>query len=207
LLLLRSHPAWREEFIPSSRKEKRQLGTASHPYGVRLFIGILYNPAAPIETILQMLDDRFGERQYSHGPIPFAWTEYYSKEMGTSLTKLYYNYQNTIDRAILPEIKIFSNELEQKFVDALGNRQVNIDPGYISRDKVVLATTKDFYHRLYLADGIFGEVTLHYRRGRFRYFSWTYPDYRDPAVMQFLERVRAPLVKELRDRHSPEGGI
>ncbi|MBN1578685.1 MAG: DUF4416 family protein [Chitinispirillaceae bacterium] len=175
------------------------MGTASQPSTVKLMIAFLYNEKAPVEGILRKLDERFGERRFSFGPVPFSWTDYYREEMGDALQKFYFTYQTGIDRDTLPAIKTFTNELEYSFTDGRGNRRVNIDPGYVARDKVVLATTKDFYHRIYLADGIFGEVTLHYRKGKFRYFSWTYPDFRDPAVMQFLERVRAPLVKELRD--------
>ncbi|MBN1308059.1 MAG: DUF4416 family protein [Chitinispirillaceae bacterium] len=175
------------------------MGTALKPPKVKLMIAFLYHEKAPVETILRKLDERFGRRQFSVGPVPFTWTGYYRDEMGEPLRKLYFNYQTDIGREVLPSIKTFTNKLECSFTDGRGNRRVNIDPGYVARDKVVLATTKDFYHRMYLADGIFGEVTLHYRKGRFRYFSWTYPDFRDPAVMRFLERVRAPLVKELRD--------
>ena len=180
------------------------MGTASNPSRVKLFIAVLYNPASPVGDVLAKLDQRFGDRQFVHGPVPFSWSDYYKEEMGDSLHKLYYNYQIGIERQLLPEIKIFTNELEKQYADAHGNRLINIDPGYVARDKVVLATTKDFYHRLYLADGIFGEVTLHYRKGKFRYFSWTYPDFRDEAVMSFLERVRAPLVKEIRQGDNEE---
>jgi hypothetical protein len=162
-------------------------------------MAFLYNPAAPFEAIQKKLDDRFGERQFSFGPVPFSWTEYYSGEMGQSLLKSYFSYQTSIDRDSLPSIKHFTNALEQTSADSHGNRLINIDPGYVTRDKVVLATTKDFYHRIYLANGIYGEVTLHYRKGKFRYFSWTYPDFRNAEIMLFLERVRAPLVKEIRD--------
>ena len=182
------------------------MGTATPPSKVRLFIAFLYNESAPIEEILRRLDDRFGDRQFSYGPVPFTWTDYYRSEMGVSLKKLYFNYRDGITRDMLPAIKIFTNNVEQSSADGRGNRRVNIDPGYVARDKAVLATTKDFYHRLYLADGIFGEVTLHYRKGKFRYFSWTYPDFRDPGVMQFLERVRSPLVKELRDAEVQSDG-
>jgi hypothetical protein len=120
--------------------------------------------------------------------------------MGSPLNKYYYSYSKGISRELLPEIKQFTNELEKSYSAPDGSRRINIDPGYVARDKVVLATTKDFYHRLYLSNGIFGEVTLHYRKGRFRYFSWTYPDFRDPEVMKFLEKIRAPLVKAIRDK-------
>jgi hypothetical protein len=76
---------------------------------------------------------------------------------------------------------------------------VNVDPGYIARDKLVLASTKDFYHRLYLADGIYGEVTLHFRKGVFRFFSWTYPDYKEPSFLEFLTKARAKYMHEIRE--------
>lgn len=186
------------------------MGKVSQCAPVKLFIALLYHNEAPLDTVIQRLDDLFGKRQHSFGPIPFSWTDYYSDEMGHPLFKLYYNYEKSIDRSNLPGIKTFTNSLEQSLRDSHGNRMVNIDPGYVARDKVVLATTKDFYHRLYLAEGIFGEVTLHYRKGRFRHFSWTYPDFREPEVMQFLERVRAPLVKDIRtaaDTSSPDAAV
>ena len=174
------------------------MGTASVPHKVQLFFALLYSDRIPVECVLDALDREYGERDRACGPVAFSWTGYYRSEMGTALRKMYFNYRECIDRDRLPAIKIHTNALEKRFSDSTGNRLVNIDPGYVARDKVVLATTKDFYHRLYLADGIYGEVTLHYRRGRFRYFSWTYPDFRDPQVMQFLEKIRAPLVRAIR---------
>jgi len=174
------------------------MGTAQKPSDVKLFIAFLYNENAPLDLVAEKLDLLYGKRLYSLGPLPFSWTEYYSGEMGQSLQKVYFSYEKSIDRSDLPAIKNYTNSIEELTADHNGNRTVNIDPGYVSRDKVVLATTKDFYHRLYIADGIFAEVTLHYRKGSFRYFSWTYPDFRNPATLQFLERIRAPLVKEIR---------
>jgi hypothetical protein len=179
-------------------QRKRILGTAATPHKVRLLFAVLYADTAQIEAIFTLLDREFGKRDQLYGPVPFSWTEYYSDEMGSALHKVYFNYTDSIDRDRLPSIKNLTNSIERQYAGPGRNRTVNIDPGYVARDKVVLATTKDFYHRLYLADGIFGEVTLHYRKGRFRYFSWTYPDFRNPEVMRFLERIRAPLVQQLR---------
>ena len=174
------------------------MGTAATPHNVQLIIALLYSPETPVGVVLDELDRRFGTRERSYGPVPFSWTEYYRDEMGDNLQKMYFSYQNSIDRDLLPSIKLRTNAIERQFAQPDGNRSINIDPGYVARDKVVLATTKDFYHRLHLADGIYGEVTLHYRKGRFRYFSWTYPDFRDPEVLRFLEGVRAPLVRRIR---------
>jgi hypothetical protein len=173
------------------------MGMPSQPLGVKFFAAVMYKSTLDIEPILKRLDDRFGARECVYGPIPFSWSEYYSSEMGDTLLKTYISYETIADRSALPAIKLFTNSIEDELaVD--GKRLVNIDPGYLSRDKVVLATTKDFYHRLYLSDGIYAEVTLHYKRGQYRFFSWTYPDYRQQAIYQFYEKSRATLVKELR---------
>lgn len=177
------------------------MGCVTQPMQVKLFLAVLYDPSLDIDALLLPFDKQFGKRLYYHGPVSFSWTSYYEKEMGTALQKLYCSYMVGIDRETLPAIKVMANKREAEYAVSGGGRRVNIDPGYVARDKVVLATTKDFYHRLYLANGIYGEVTLHYRKGRFRYFSWTYPDFKDVAVIEFLERIRLSLVKEIcRDR-------
>lgn len=173
------------------------MGFPSQPSMSKLFFAVMYQPEFPIQKLIDLLDKKFGEREYNYGPIQFSWSDYYRDEMGSDLRKIYFNYISSFEREKLPSLKLFSNELEAEFaVD--GKRIVNIDPGYIARDKLVLATTKDFYHRVYLGNGIFGEVTLHYRRGRFRFFSWTYPDYKEENFFNYLEKARATLVKQIR---------
>jgi hypothetical protein len=174
------------------------MGIAQQPHQVVLFFAVTYDPSFEITTIYSKLDERFGARDQTFGPVAFSWTEYYEKEMGKDLQKVYFTYSTLIDRDTLAEIKNFSNQLESMFA-LEGNRRVNIDPGYVARDKLVLASTKDFFHRIYIGDGIFAEVTLHYRKGRYRFFSWTYPDFRDPEFQRFLEKVRAPLVRDARN--------
>jgi hypothetical protein len=169
------------------------MGIAQIPPPVKLIIAITFDPSIGTDEVFSALDARFGARDEAFGPIPFSWTEYYAAEMGTSLYKVYVTYLTPVARDRLPLIKNFTNQLEAQYAVA-GKRRVNIDPGYIAKDKLVLASTKDFFHRLYLGEGIFGEVTLHYRKGRYRFFSWTYPDYRDTAFLSFLEKARASLV-------------
>jgi hypothetical protein len=134
----------------------------------------------------------------SYGPVPFSFSDYYTDEMGTDLLKWYLTFGPLMDRERLPDVKIFTNEFERERC-INGQRMVNVDPGYIARDKLVLASTKDFYHRLYLADGIYGEVTLHFRKGVFRFFSWTYPDYKEPSFLEFLTKARAKYMHEIRE--------
>jgi hypothetical protein len=180
------------------------MGIPSKPLGVKIFVAVMYKSSLNPDNVLKMLDDKFGKRECTYGPIPFSWSEYYSSEMGGDLHKVYISYENLVDRAELPSIKLFTNNIEGELAEN-NKRKVNIDPGYISRDKVVLATTKDFYHRLYLSDGIYGEVTLHYKRGQYRFFSWTYPDYRQLNIYQFFEKARSSLVKEIRSQEDASG--
>jgi hypothetical protein len=173
------------------------MGAVSTPLPVKLMFAVTYDPSVDLNSVLSILNARFGTPEYTYGPLPFTWTRYYAEEMGENLMKFYFNYPDFMDRSLIVSLKHYTNDLEKSFmVD--GRRRVNIDPGYIARDKLVLATTKDFYHRLYLGDGIYGEVTLHYRRGKYRIFSWTYPDFREPELHSFLEKARARLVKEIR---------
>jgi hypothetical protein len=175
------------------------MGTPKSPEPVKLFIGVMYDKDASIDDVLGRLNKKFGPCEFSCGPLPFIWTDYYEKEMGKDLLKIFCCYKKLIDRDKLPPIKLWTNALERDY-PGNGGRRVNIDPGYLSRDKLVLASTKDFYHRLYLGDGIYGEVTLHFRRDVFRYFSWTYPDYKEAAVHEMLIKARESLVEEIRSR-------
>jgi hypothetical protein len=173
------------------------MGTPQKPAPVKLFAGIMFDEQFAIDRVLDEMEKRFGAAEYRFGPVPFSWTDYYAEEMGGRCKKIYVCYETLIAREILPSIKLWTNNIEQNHAEA-GKRKVNIDPGYIARDKLVLATTKDFYHRLYLGQGIYGEVTLHFRQGCFRHFSWTYPDYKEETFHEFLIKARASLVGNLR---------
>lgn len=169
------------------------MGVAREPMSAALFVGVLYSRDVDVREVLSLLAGRFGPVEGSHGPIPFTFSEYYKEEMGEGLRKEYCAFQDCISRGELAAAKCFTNEIESHFL-VNGKRTVNLDPGYITSDKLVLASTKDFFHRVFLGRGIYAEVTLHYRQGRFRHFSWTYPDYRETGVQKLLEMVRAKLV-------------
>jgi hypothetical protein len=188
-------PAFLAQSILLPRTDR--MGTTQKPLPVKLFFAIMYHERAPIDAVLERLRSRFGRIEATFGPAPFSWTDYYAKEMGASLLKSYCCIEKPIDRDELPAIKRWTNNLEQEYA-LEGNRSVNVDPGYLARDKLVLASTKDFYHRLYLGEGIYGEVTLHFRQGKYRYFSWTYPDFKEEKLQEFLMKARAGLIGELK---------
>ena len=88
-------------------------------------------------------------------------------------------------------------DLEQRFCDDLAvpstARPVNIDPGLITPAKLILATTKDHAHRIYLGRGIHAEVTLRYVGRKWTPWPWTYPDYAAPTYHSFFDQVREML--------------
>jgi len=172
------------------------MGIAEQPSKAKLFLAILYHKDAAIDRLIKKVCSEFGPIDTTYGPIPFAFTDYYEDEVGQDPLKYYLTFERTIERDVLPSIKTLTNAIESEYcVD--GKRKANLDPGYLGKDKLVLASTKDFYHRIYLSQGIYGEVTLHFRKGIFRYFSWTYPDYKDEAFLEFLTKTRAAFVHSL----------
>ncbi len=159
---------------------------------VQLFFGLLFSDTEIVDEVLRRLRLDYGECVLETEPVPFTQTQYYEKEMGASITRKFIATEFKIDMEELPGIKRYTNKIEKTFADKEGNRKVNIDPGYLTLSKVVLATTKDYDHRLYLKSGIFGEVTLHYKGARHSYVprEWTYPDYRERFALDFFNQLR-----------------
>jgi len=130
--------------------------------------------------------------------MPFDFTDYYAPEMGESLQRKFLVFARPFDAERLPEIKRRTNDLEDRLAgpDYPVRRPINLDPGYITLSKLVLATTKDHAHRIYLRDGIYAEITLSYVGGAYRAHPWTYPDYRSPDYLAFFESVRRRIKAE-----------
>jgi hypothetical protein len=140
----------------------------------------------------------------AYGPVdrvspfwPFEFTSYYAEEFGEGLLRQFLSVHSLMDPARLPEVKLHTNDLEQRF-SVEGRRQINLDPGYIDLSKLVLATTKNHQHRLYLGQGIYGEVTLRFTRKSFRPWEWTYPDYRTDEYIRFFNEVRQTYLTQLK---------
>jgi hypothetical protein len=126
----------------------------------------------------------------------FVETDYYDAEMGAGLKKQFWVFGNTIDPGRLAAIKRQTNFWEAEYAGLKTHtepRPLNLDPGYLTLAKLVLASTKDHAHRIYLAEGIYAEVTLSFRRGAWQPFDWTYPDYRRADFQQFFSRCRELL--------------
>jgi hypothetical protein len=104
-------------------------------------------------------------------------------------------FERLIEQEQLAAIKVTTNALELQWAQEK-RRQVNIDPGYLLRERLVLATGKNFTHRIYIGQGIYADLTLIYRRGRFEALPWTYPDYKAENMQIFLTRARNKLIAD-----------
>jgi len=139
---------------------------------------------------------QFGPLYEKSPAFEFTETDYYEPSMGSNLKKQFLTFQNLIDPGSLPEIKRMTNEWEIQYAAESRHdepRSLNLDPGYLTLAKLVLASTKDHAHRIYLRDGIYAEVTLNYRSGGWRFFDWTFPDYQRHDYQEFFSRCRQKL--------------
>ena len=159
---------------------------------VKLFVGVLVSDRALIAGVKERLVAEYGPIDHASPVIPFDFTDYYDAEMGDLIERVFFSFETLVDADRLPEIKRRTNELEEAFAAMMTavKRPVNLDPGYIEHAKVVLMSTKNFYHRLYMSHGIFAEVTLHFRNNTFQFFPWTYPDYQSKDYQDFFMRMR-----------------
>src|SRR5262245_16596881 len=156
-------------------------------------MGLILARVAPLVAIRQQLEAAYGRIDLETEPSPFVATHYYEREMGPALQRLFWSFEALIAPDALTGIKCETNAMERTFALADGQgwrRRVNLDPGYVDLAKLVLATTKDRQHRLYLGQGIYAEVTLRYTGGRFVPWEWTYPDYQTPDYLAFFDTVR-----------------
>ncbi len=148
----------------------------------------------------ERLVEEFGPVDRIGDVMPFDFTGYYDAETGTPLFRMFLSFTDLIAPDSLPEIKRWTNDLEDEFAslpDAAVPRPVNIDPGYITPSKLVLASMKDFSHRICLDGGVFAEITLLYNKG-WRTLPWTFPDYGSGRYEPFLTEAREGLLAEIR---------
>ncbi|BCV25565.1 DUF4416 family protein [Gelria sp. Kuro-4] len=175
------------------------MGRVTVPEPVTPIASVFTGDEGLFAAVRAALAERLGPCIYASPVLPFDHTDYYAAEMGPDLKRRLFAFADLVDPGELPALKHWSNSLEAHWaVD--GRRRVNIDVGYITLAKLVLATTKDHAHRLYLGKGIYGEVTLRYVGGRFEPWPWTYPDYASPAYRKICAEIRELHRARLRTR-------
>ncbi len=169
------------------------------PDPVKLISSIFSPDEIILEKIIGQLASLFGPVDWTSPPLFFDRTKYYAREMGWPLHRRFVSFEKFIDPEQLVEIKLATNALEQENLKS-GNRLVNIDPGYICAERLVLATGKNYVHRIYLGKGIYADLTLIFKRGSFRALDWTYKDYADPEIVEYFNVIRKLYMEQLKER-------
>ena len=168
---------------------------------VKLFVGFIASSQEALIEASEALRSHLGPTDMESEAIPFNFTHYYESEMGGSLIRKFASYERLVRPEELVELKLLTQAIENDFglrKTFSMKRPANLDPGYIGATKLVLATTKDASHRIYLGRGIFAEITLQFRSGAFAPLPWTYPDYRTQSHLEFFSRVRLLYLEQLR---------
>lgn len=173
------------------------MGIIRPPERAILFIAMLSMDERIVRECFLVLIKEFGEVLYETPIFDWNWSDYYKKEMGDSIKRTFIFFKEPIDSSTLAEIKLKTNEIERLFSrtdqGAAMKRRINLDPGYLTLSKVVLASTKNYCHRIYLGRGIYAEVTLYYRDNSFRPHIFTYRDYADPSTISIFNNARHML--------------
>lgn len=172
------------------------MGKVGNPEVVTLFMGMLSADTAMLQHAQSLLMEIYGALFLETPVTLWDHSRYYEKELGWPLFRKFVFFKNTIDPQDLPDVKTKTNEMENSLSIA-GNRKINIDPGYLSLSKVVLASTKNYAHRIYLRNGIYGEITLYYQGGSYKPHIFTYRDYQEKDSVDMFMRARERLVRLL----------
>ncbi|MEK7307851.1 MAG: DUF4416 family protein [Nitrospirota bacterium] len=189
--------------------------TASSPSPVKLFIGMISQDVSLFKELKDKLQNIYGPSDMESPVCRWENTDYYSKEMGKGLKRQFIFFQELISPALIPEIKLKTMELERKYLNEenpplhpfsknppippltkggkggfKGGRKINLDPGYLDSARIILVSSKDFSHRIYLGKGIYGEVTLIYSGNNYQVLPYTYPDFRTQKYWDIFKKAR-----------------
>ncbi len=167
---------------------------------VKLVCGVIHGDPRSYDQARDRLAERYGSIDLESPPFAFDLTGYYEAEMGGGLARRFMSFTELIDPQDLAGIKLGTNVLERQIGPPAGEgrRLVNLDPGYVSASALVMATAKDFAHRIPLRDGIYAHLELLFTRTGARVLEWTYPDMRREPCLEFFVRVRRSYLERLK---------
>ena len=171
------------------------------PEPVKLIFGILAADKQCLSAAIETIGAEFGGIDFVSDVWPFDQTTYYKEQTGEHILRQFVSIEKLIDPGKLAKIKHKTNNLEQKLVKKLGvelARPVNLDPGVIEPSKLILATTKNYSHRIYIGEKMYAEVTLMFDKGHWQSLPYTYPDYKQQCYFDFFDKVRKRLVEQLK---------
>jgi hypothetical protein len=173
------------------------VGEVKEPLPVKFIVSAFAGGETLLVEARARLVIEFGPIDYESVLLPFDHTDYYTPEFGPGLVRRVWAFADLIEQGELAAIKRRTNDIEMEWA-VEGWRRVNLDSGFVSYSKMVLATTKNHAHRIYVGEGIYAEVTLHFRDGSFRAWPWTYPDYASPPYLEIFNRIRALYAAQMK---------
>ena len=173
------------------------------PKPVKLVVGILATDRQCLHEAVDVLTGKLGNVDFTSDVWQFDKTDYYKDQTGPHILRQFVSIEKLIAPGKLAKIKCKTNMLEQKLAKTLGlplPRPVNLDPGIIESSKLILATTKNYSHRIYIGKKMYAEVTLIFDKGQWRPLDHTYPDYRQKCYFDFFLNVRNRLLEQLKSQ-------
>ncbi len=167
-----------------------------------LFFGVFGCSRDYLDAARLLIEDSYGpiDPQGVSEVFEFPDAASYKASMGTGLSRQFFVCEKRVEQDCLVVAKHRAIEMERSIRQqrpAEVERPVNIDPGIINDCRIILASTKDYSHRIYRGEGIWEEITLMYRDGAYRSLPWTYRDFNNPGYHAFFEAFRDRVVAEL----------
>jgi len=156
---------------------------------VKYFVGALFSSESLLKAAVEMGTARFGRIDRESSAFLFKWTDYYEAEMGKPIYRKLLSFEKLVAPDFLAAAKLLTNEIEQQLM-VKGKRKVNLDVGYLDYDKVVLASAKSGIHKIYLNQGIYADLALHYEKGKYNSYPWAFLDFKSAEYHSFFLKVR-----------------
>ena len=177
------------------------MSQPTSPRPAKLVIGLFLKEKDLVGPVVEDLRVSMGDLDQVSAWFSFDFTSYYASEMGEPLFRRVITFKGLVQQHMLASIKRQTNAIEERYAHS-GRRRVNIDPGYMLAERFVLATGKNFTHRIYIGGGIYADLTLIFQKGAFRTLPWTYPDYADAPLQAFLTSVRDRYLYEVKNENT-----
>lgn len=178
------------------------MGEFKEPQPGKRFLGCILRSSDDPTEALTALGGEFGPVDCMSDALPFSSTDYYSKEMGASLVRQFFSFEPLAPADALVEMRHLTQSLEEEF-RIEGNRRFNLDPGLLFADQVVIATTKNYAHKIYLGRGVYGDLTYLFRERAYHPLPWTFPDLRLDNRLDFFRKVREIYMRQRRRTTEP----
>ncbi len=156
---------------------------------VKLFTGVLYTDEKLLQRTKAALEEYYGSIDFESDTFEFTISEYYRPEMGWPIFRLFWTFDPLINPKQIAKIKIECNDIENALA-VRGKRKINLDPGYMDYDKIVLASAKYNGQKVYLDYGIYADLTLRYEKGDFYPYPWSFPDFKGGDYNKTFLRIR-----------------